>query len=46
MRGVVEHLKDSNYAGVTGTDASGLDGFYERFGFRQAKEATLEWRPD
>jgi ribosomal protein S18 acetylase RimI-like enzyme len=45
MQGVREHLEQSNYAGVTGTDASGIEGFYERFGFRKAKEATLEWRP-
>jgi predicted GNAT family acetyltransferase len=45
MRGVVQHLNDSNYAGVTGTDASGIDGFYARFGFRKSIDATLEWRP-
>jgi predicted GNAT family acetyltransferase len=45
MQGVAEHLADSEYAGVTATDASGLDGFYERFGFHTSQNATLEWRP-
>ena len=45
MQGVVRHLKASNYAGVTGTDSSGIDGFYAQFGFRKSNDATLEWRP-
>jgi len=32
------------YAAATGTDASGIDGFYARFGFQQSEHATLEWR--
>ena len=44
MQGVVEHLMSSMYVAVTCTDSSGIDGFYERFGFRVSKDATLEWR--
>ena len=41
---VDEHLKDANYVAVTAMDGSGVDGFYEPFGFRASKDATLEWR--
>ena len=44
MQGVVEHLMGSTYVAVTCTDGSGIDGFYEQFGFRVSKDATLEWR--
>ena len=44
MEGVVKHLKSAGYVTATGTDASGIDGFYERFGFRPLGEATLRWR--
>lgn len=31
---VIAHLRSAEYASVTLTDGSGIDGFYERFGFR------------
>ena len=34
MRYVIAHLRSAEYASVTLTDGSGIDGFYERFGFR------------
>jgi GNAT superfamily N-acetyltransferase len=40
MRRVVEHLRLASYASVTLTDGSGLDGFYEQFGFRPLDGAT------
>ncbi len=34
LRHVIAHLRSAAYASVTLTDGSGIDGFYERFGFR------------
>lgn len=40
MLGVLAHLQRSNYVSVTLTDGSGVEGFYERFGFRAIDSAT------
>jgi GNAT superfamily N-acetyltransferase len=34
MHGVLAHLQRSHYVSVTLTDGSGIDGFYQRFGFQ------------
>jgi ribosomal protein S18 acetylase RimI-like enzyme len=44
MRGVLAHLQRSRYVSVTLTDGSGIDGFYQRFGFRICKDAALVWQ--
>jgi ribosomal protein S18 acetylase RimI-like enzyme len=33
MQGILAHLRRSNYVSVTLIDGSGIDGFYQRFGF-------------
>ncbi len=43
MRGVLAHLQRSRYVSVTLTDGSGIDGFYQRFGFRVYKDVALVW---
>jgi ribosomal protein S18 acetylase RimI-like enzyme len=43
MRGVVAHLQRSRYVTVTLTDGSGIDGFYQRFGFRVYNDVALAW---
>lgn len=43
MRGVLAHLQRSHYVSVTLTDGSGIDGFYQRFGFRLYKDVALVW---
>jgi predicted GNAT family acetyltransferase len=34
MLGILAHLQNSNYVSVTLTDGSGLESFYQQFGFR------------
>jgi ribosomal protein S18 acetylase RimI-like enzyme len=43
MWGVLAHLQRSRYVSVTLTDGSGIDGFYQRFGFRVYKDVALVW---
>ena len=45
MRGVVAHLQRSRYVSVTLTHSSGLEGFYQRFGFQASKDIARAWRP-
>lgn len=40
MTHVIAHLRAAEYASVTLTDGSGIDGFYERFGFRTMSGAV------
>lgn len=44
MQGVLQHPQSSRYAAVTLTDGSGIEGFYERFGFHPYGDTTLVWR--
>ena len=44
MLGVLAHLQRSRYVSVTLTDGSGIEGFYQRFGFRVFKDATHVWQ--
>jgi ribosomal protein S18 acetylase RimI-like enzyme len=43
MRGVLVHLQRSRYGSVTLTDGSGIDGFYQRFGFRVSNDVARIW---
>jgi ribosomal protein S18 acetylase RimI-like enzyme len=43
MRGVLAHLQRSHYVSATLTDGSGIDGFYQRFGFRVYNDVALIW---
>lgn len=45
MHGVVAHLQRSRYVSVTLTDGSGLEGFYQRFGFQVFKDIARIWKP-
>jgi ribosomal protein S18 acetylase RimI-like enzyme len=45
MRGVLAHLQRSRYVSVTLTDGSGIEGFYQRFGFLVANDVALVWEP-
>jgi len=45
MRGVVAHLQRARYVSVTLTDGSGLEGFYERFGFQVFNDIARIWKP-
>jgi GNAT superfamily N-acetyltransferase len=45
MRGVVAHLQRSRYVAVTLTHGSGLEGFYEQFGFQVFKDIARIWKP-
>jgi predicted GNAT family acetyltransferase len=45
MCGVVAHLQRSRYVSVTLTDGSGIEGFYERFGFQVFKDTARIWKP-
>ncbi len=38
MQGALAHLQRSNYVSVTLTDGSGIEGFYQRFGFHLFNE--------
>lgn len=40
MKGVLAYLQRSRYLSVTLTDGSGIDGFYQRFGFQIMDEKT------
>jgi ribosomal protein S18 acetylase RimI-like enzyme len=44
MRGVLAYLKRSRYVSVTLTAGSGLEGFYQRFGFHVFKDVALVWK--
>jgi ribosomal protein S18 acetylase RimI-like enzyme len=46
MQGVLAHLQRSNYVSVTLTDGSGIDGFYQRFGFQlfNQEEPVRVWK--
>jgi predicted GNAT family acetyltransferase len=41
MLGVLAHLQRSRYVSVTLTDGSGIEGFYQRFGFRVFKDGAF-----
>lgn len=45
MRAVVAHLRVAHYVSVTLTDGSGLERFYEQFGFRPFQDIARIWRP-
>lgn len=45
MRGVVAHLRRSRYVSVSLTHSSGLEGFYQRFGFQASKDFVRFWKP-
>jgi ribosomal protein S18 acetylase RimI-like enzyme len=40
MQGVLAHLQRSHYVFVTLTDGSGIEGFYQRFGFQAYTQET------
>jgi GNAT superfamily N-acetyltransferase len=40
MQGVIAHLQRSHYVSVTLTDGSGIEGFYQRFGFQLFNQET------
>ena len=46
MQGVLAHLQRSNYVSVTLTDGSGIDRFYQRFGFQlfNQEAPTRVWK--
>ena len=44
MHAVVRHLRTSRYASVTLTDGTGIDGFYERFGFQEYSDIAMVWK--
>ena len=46
MQGVRAHLRRSRYVTVSLTDGSGVPRFYERFGFRPAKDPAQVWDRD
>ena len=43
MNAILEHLRSSQYVSVTLTDGSGIEGFYERFGFHVYSDIALVW---
>jgi ribosomal protein S18 acetylase RimI-like enzyme len=43
MRGVLAHLQRSRYVSVTLTDGSGIEGFYQRFGFQIYNDVARVW---
>ena len=43
MLGVLAHLQRSRYISVTLTAGSGIEGFYQRFGFRVCKDVAQVW---
>ena len=45
MRGVVTHLQRSQYVSVSLTHSSGLEGFYQRFGFQVSRDIARIWKP-
>src|SRR5215831_11739299 len=44
MQGVLAHIRNSKYVSVTLTDGSGIEGFYERFGFQRSKDVAHVWK--
>ncbi len=46
MQGVLAHLQRSRYVSVTLTDGSGIQGFYQHFGFQlvDRETPTRVWR--
>ena len=40
MKGIVNHLQHANYVYVSLMDESGLEGFYQRFGFRSVGDSN------
>jgi GNAT superfamily N-acetyltransferase len=44
MRGVLAHLQRSRYVTVALTEGSGLEGFYQRFGFQVYKDIARVWQ--
>jgi len=44
MLGVLAHLQRSRYISVTLTDGSGIEGFYQRFGFRVSEDVAHVWK--
>ena len=44
MRGVLEHLLRSRYVSVTLNHGSGLEGFYQRFGFQVCDDVARVWK--
>lgn len=44
MHGVLAHLESSRYVTVTLTDGSGIEGFYQRFGFQVYRDIALVWK--
>ena len=46
MQGVLAHLQRSHYVSVTLIDGSGIDGFYQRFGFQlfNQESPTRVWK--
>jgi len=45
MRGVVAHLQRSRYVSVSLTHSSGLEDFYQRFGFQASRDLVRIWKP-
>jgi GNAT superfamily N-acetyltransferase len=45
MQGVIAYLQRSRYVSVTLTHGSGLEDFYERFGFQVFKDIARIWSP-
>src|SRR5262245_38338638 len=43
MRGVAAHLQRSRYVSVSLTHSSGLEGFYQRFGFQASMDLVRIW---
>src|SRR5262245_12975656 len=45
MRGVVAYLQRSRYVSVSLTHNSGLEGFYQHFGFQASRDIVRIWKP-
>jgi ribosomal protein S18 acetylase RimI-like enzyme len=45
MQGVIAHLQRARYVSVTLTHGSGLEGFYQPFGFQVFKDIARIWKP-
>jgi GNAT superfamily N-acetyltransferase len=47
MEGIVAHLQRSHYVSITLIDGSGIEEFYQRFGFRlvDSSASARVWRP-
>lgn len=44
MNAILEHIRSSRYVSVTLTDGSGIEGFYERFGFQISSDIAMGWK--